>query len=61
MLLIASDDDPYASRSVRDLQKAGGGPRELLILKEAGHGTVMLSRDPSLIGTLVDWFRRTLL
>jgi dienelactone hydrolase len=39
---------PYASRSARDLQKAGGGPRELLILKQAGHGTAMLARDPSL-------------
>jgi hypothetical protein len=35
--------------------------RELLILKEAGHGTLMLSRDPGLTGALVDWFRRTLL
>jgi alpha-beta hydrolase superfamily lysophospholipase len=61
MLLIAGDDDPYAARSARDLQKAGGGPREVLILPQAGHGTAMLSRDPGLAGTLVDWFRRTLL
>ena len=61
MLLVAADDDPYAARSARELQKAGGGPRELLILKEAGHGTSMLSHDPGLTGTLVDWFRRTLL
>jgi alpha-beta hydrolase superfamily lysophospholipase len=61
MLLVAGDDDPYAARSARDLQKAGGGPRELLILPQAGHGTAMLSRDPSLAGLLVDWFRRTLL
>ena len=61
MLLVAADDDPYASRSARELQKAGGGPRELLILKQAGHGTAMLGRDPTLAGALVDWFRRTLL
>ena len=61
MLLVAGDDDPYASRSARDLQKEGGGMREVLILRQAGHGTVMLSRDPSLTGALVDWFRRTLL
>jgi len=61
MLLVAGDDDPYASRSARELQKAGGGPRELLILKQAGHGTAMLGRDPTLTGALVDWFRRTLL
>jgi dienelactone hydrolase len=60
-LLIASDDDAYASRSVKDLQKAGTGIREALILNHAGHGTVMLGRDPDLARTLVDWFRRTLL
>ena len=61
MLLVAGDDDPYASRSARELQKERAAVRELLILKQAGHGTVMLSRDPSLTGALVDWFRRTLL
>jgi dienelactone hydrolase len=61
ILLVAGDDDPYASRSARELQKEGGGVREVLILNQAGHGTVMLSRDPSLTGALVDWFRRTLL
>jgi dienelactone hydrolase len=60
-LLIASDDDAYASRSVKDLQKAGGGTREALFLNHAGHGTVMLGRDADLARTLVDWFRRTLL
>lgn len=60
-LLIASDDDAYASRSVKELQKAGTGIREALILNHAGHGTVMLGRDPDLARTLVDWFRRTLL
>jgi dienelactone hydrolase len=60
-LLVASDDDAYASRSVKDLQKAGGGVREALILNHAGHGTVMLGQDTDLARTLVDWFRRTLL
>ena len=60
-LLIASDDDAYASRSVKDLQKAGAGKREVLILSHAGHGTVMLGRDSDLARTLVDWFHRTLL
>jgi alpha-beta hydrolase superfamily lysophospholipase len=59
-LLVASDDDPYAMRSVRELQKAGGGLREPLILNHAGHGTIMLSRDGDLGRRLVDWFRRTL-
>jgi len=60
-LLIASDDDAYAMRSVKDLQKDGGGKREVLILNHAGHGTVMLGHDSDLARTLVDWFHRTLL
>jgi dienelactone hydrolase len=60
-LLVASDDDPYATRSSKDLQKAGGGIREIHQLSHAGHGTVMLARDADLARTLVDWFHRTLL
>jgi dienelactone hydrolase len=61
VLLIAGSDDAYAMRSARELQKVGGAAREVMILDNAGHGTAMLSRDGSLAGTLVDWFRRTLL
>ena len=59
-LFVASDDDPYAMRSVRELEKTGGGLREALILNRAGHGTNMLGRDGDLGRRLVDWFRRTL-
>jgi alpha-beta hydrolase superfamily lysophospholipase len=61
LLLVASDDDPYALRSARELQKTAGGIRELLVLKQVGHGPSMLARDPDLVRLLVDWFRRTLL
>lgn len=60
VLMVASDEDGYASRSVRDLAKGERG-REVLRLGGAGHGTIMLERDASLMGSLVDWFRRTLL
>jgi hypothetical protein len=60
-LLVSSDDDPYATRSVKDIQKAGGGTREAVLLTHAGHGTAMLGREGDLPRTLVDWFRRTLL
>lgn len=59
-LLVASDDDAYAGRSVKELEEAGSGTREVLVLSLAGHGTHMLSRDPDLARALVDWFRRTL-
>lgn len=60
VLLVAADDDPYATRSARDLHKGGNENRELLILPQAGHGTEMLRRDPGLVSSLVEWFRRTL-
>lgn len=59
-LLVAADDDPYAARSARELRKVGEGRRELLILSHAGHGTQMLGRDPDLVRTVTDWFKRTL-
>jgi alpha-beta hydrolase superfamily lysophospholipase len=60
VLMVVSDDDPYASRSARELEKNTKG-REILALTGAGHGSTMLEREPSLMGSLVDWFRRTLL
>jgi dienelactone hydrolase len=62
VLFVASDEDTYAANSARKLcQQEGGGPRELRLLTGAGHGTVMLARQPDLAAALVDWFRRTLL
>jgi hypothetical protein len=61
LLLVASDDDGYAARTVRDLQKAGGGIRETMLLSRAGHGTAMLVNDADLVRRLVEWLRRTLL
>jgi pimeloyl-ACP methyl ester carboxylesterase len=61
VLLVASDDDPYALRSAREIQKGNARTRELLVLNGAGHGTNMLFRRPDLGATLLDWFRRTLL
>jgi dienelactone hydrolase len=62
VLLVASDEDTYAVNSARKLsQQEGFGPRELRLLTGAGHGTVMLGRQPDLVGALVDWFRRTLI
>jgi alpha-beta hydrolase superfamily lysophospholipase len=62
LLLVASDDDGYSMRTVRDLQKAGGGGvRDSMLLSRAGNGTAMLANDPDLGRRLVDWLRRTLL
>ncbi|MBE3098598.1 MAG: alpha/beta hydrolase [Planctomycetes bacterium] len=60
-LILASAEDAYASRSARELSTLGSGIRDFRLLNGAGHGTVMLARQPDLIGVLVDWFRRTLI
>ena len=60
-LLVASSEDPFALRSARQAVTMGDGPRELRVLSGAGHGTVMLTRQPDLVDALVDWFLRTLL
>jgi dienelactone hydrolase len=60
-LLVASSEDPFALRSARQAVTMGDGARELRVLSGAGHGSVMLARDPDLGSALVDWFVRTLL
>jgi hypothetical protein len=57
--MVVSDDDPCTSRSAHDLERAPAA--RILSLTGAGHGSTMLERDASLMGSLVDWFRRTLL
>lgn len=61
VLLAGSTQDPYAWRSIRHLSTIGPGLREVRLTDAVAHGTVLLSKDPALIGALVDWFRRTLL
>jgi dienelactone hydrolase len=63
MLLVASREDAYSWRTVRDLtnpKDKGTSGRESLILENAGHGTGMFARDSSLIQSIVDFFHRTL-
>lgn len=60
-LLVASSEDAFALRSARQAVTMGDGPRELRVLAGAGHGSVMLDREPELATALVDWFMRTLL
>ena len=59
-LMAASVQDPYAARSVREMEKMGTGSREVRWSSVPAHGTALLSRDPDLVQTLVDWFQQTL-
>jgi pimeloyl-ACP methyl ester carboxylesterase len=60
-LLVASLEDSYATRSARAFARLDAAAYEIRLVSGAGHGTVMLARQPDLIDTIVDWFRRTLL
>jgi dienelactone hydrolase len=59
-MFMASLQDPYAARSARELARDPPGPREMRWSSIAGHGTVLLARDPDLARALVEWFQLTL-
>ena len=59
--LAASDQDPLALRSLRDIAAEPSGPREQHVSSALAHGTVLLDRDGDLARSLVDWLRRSLL
>jgi pimeloyl-ACP methyl ester carboxylesterase len=59
-LMAASVQDPYAARSVREMEKMGAGSREVRWSSVPAHGMALLTRDPDLVQTLIDWFQQTL-
>ncbi len=59
-MLVASNHDPYAARTVRELAKDPPGTRETRFSETTAHGTVLLARDPDLVRALIDWFQATL-
>ena len=59
--LAASDQDPLALRTLRDIAAEPSGPREQHVSSVLGHGTVLLDKDGDLARMLVDWLRRSLL
>lgn len=61
MFLVASTEDPLASRTVRGLVAEPVASREQRLSLVAAHGIQILDRDPDVATALVDWLRRTLL
>jgi alpha-beta hydrolase superfamily lysophospholipase len=59
-LLMASLQDPYAARSVRELAQGAAGPREQRWSTIPAHGTLLLQRDADMVRSLVEWFQQTL-
>jgi alpha-beta hydrolase superfamily lysophospholipase len=58
--LVASTEDPYALRSVKEL--AGSeSTREQRLSAVRAHGTSLFAADPDLTAALLDWLRRTLI
>jgi alpha-beta hydrolase superfamily lysophospholipase len=58
--LAASDQDPLALRTLRDIAAEPSGPREQLVSSALAHGTVLLEKDADVGRSLVDWLRRSL-
>ncbi|HEX6161779.1 MAG TPA: pyridoxine 5'-phosphate synthase [Vicinamibacterales bacterium] len=59
--LAASDQDPLALRTLRDIAAEPSGAREQHVATVLAHGTVLLDKDPDVGRALVDWLRRSLL
>jgi len=59
--LAASDQDPLALRTMREMAAEPSGPREQHVTTGTAHGTALLERDPDLARSLVDWLRRSLI
>jgi dienelactone hydrolase len=59
-MLMASLQDPYAARSVRELAQGAAGQREQRWSTIPAHGTVLLQRDADMVRSLVEWFQLTL-
>jgi pimeloyl-ACP methyl ester carboxylesterase len=56
LMMVFSMEDSYSKKSTEILAKERSGPTHVEILMGVGHGTKMLSRDPSLEVLLMRWF-----
>jgi alpha-beta hydrolase superfamily lysophospholipase len=55
MLVVASSEDVYATRTAVYLEEHTVGQTHVEMLEGAGTGTKMLNRDPNLSGTVLSW------
>lgn len=56
LLLVASADDDYSYKSVKQLNKLN--PRtEIKLYDDAGHATNMFSKYPELMDEIIDWLK----
>jgi pimeloyl-ACP methyl ester carboxylesterase len=55
VLIVAAEDDRFSARSAMHLEQLAKGQVHFELFTEAGHGTRMLTRAPSLEGQIVSW------
>lgn len=55
LLLVASTDDAYATRTVGVLDEKATGDKDTEILENAGSGVKMLNRSPTLAPLMIAW------
>ena len=60
VMFAASSDDAYSADTVRELAKATGVPKEIVILEKAGHGTTMFEKSPGFLDRVAAWLREKL-
>lgn len=58
VFLVASEDDDYSLQTNRVLYNALQGQKEIKELKNAGHGTTMLEREPVLMDEVIEWLKQ---
>ncbi len=60
VFMLASHEDPYSARSIRELSKGNETAYETAWSQIPAHGTTLLAREPDLVRMLVEWFQRVL-
>lgn len=55
VLMVVSNDDPYAAKSALLLEAQARGPKHLEIYAAAGKGATMLNREPACEGLVMSW------
>jgi len=55
VLIVASQEDTYAADSSRRLEEVALGEVRQVMYQDAGHGTIMMEREPGLGELIIDW------
>ncbi|HJS28460.1 MAG TPA: alpha/beta fold hydrolase [Anaerolineales bacterium] len=59
VLILVSSEDTYAAESSETLAEQALGEVELEIYQDAGHGTDLITGEPGVIDTILEWLDQT--